>query len=149
MNNWGLRCFAGKPYCLTGLAHYLDSNRKQSDTERQPKKRKTTSPPNPIHTPKGNLKKQNQKQTARPQSRSKIKKTLNNPQTPQRGSAGNGLGHNCGTRRKQKGAVLKYCSLLVFEYDTAVRQTSPAGSRSPTKNGTTHMHSRWIARLTP
>ena len=62
-------------------------------------------------------------------SRPKIKKTLGNPQSSQRGSAGYGLAHNWGTRRKQKGAVLKYCSLLVFEYDAVVRQTSPAGSR--------------------
>ena len=38
MNNWGLRCFAGKPYTLTGVARCLNSNRKQSNTEWTPKK---------------------------------------------------------------------------------------------------------------
>ena len=73
MNNWGLHCFAGKPYTPTGVAHCLDSNRKQSNTEWTPKKQNPTSPPETIHTPIGNTKKQNQKHQARPQSRSKIK----------------------------------------------------------------------------
>ena len=38
MNNWGLLCFAGKPYTPTSAARCLDSNRKQSNTERIPKK---------------------------------------------------------------------------------------------------------------
>ena len=62
-------------------------------------------------------------------SRTNINKTFGNPQISQRGSAGYGLAHRRGSRRKRKGAVLSYCPLLLFEQDLAVRQTSPAGSR--------------------
>lgn len=44
------------------------------------------------------------------------------------GFCGERFGSRCGSRRKQTGAVFTYCPRLFFEQDSAVCQTSPAGS---------------------
>ena len=94
-------------------------------TKRQNKNQKDSHKnknPSPKLPPTGNLKKQNPKSTRAITSHTNINKTLGNPQISQRGSAGYGLAHRRGSRRKQKGAVLSYCPLLLFEQDLATKE---------------------------